>query len=192
MKTKLSGVLLILLLAFNQFSIAQDSLQVKPAARPQTKVYKVAIGFQLTGLGFALFSPKGFTVKHFISERSALEYVVTPGGRNILGTSVLWQRHFPIPDARRLVWYGGAGTNLDIYRYQPVTNVTDPVKERVTTTTTFLATLGAEYSFPKGPFTLTGDIKSGIFGFSGYGPANRYNQVYGLRPSLSFRYTFSG
>ena len=191
MKTKVSVVLIMLLLLFNHFTFSQDSTQVKPVAPPQTKAYKLAMGFQFTGLGFAFINPKGFTIKHFLSERSAMEYVITPGGRNILGASVLWQRHFPIPDSPRLLWYAGAGPNLDIYRYQPITTIPDPVKARVTTTTTILGVLGAEYSFPKAPFTFTGDIKSELFGFSGFGPANRYNQVYGLRPSVSFRYTFS-
>lgn len=169
-------------------TFAQDSTQVK-AAKP-TKAYKLAMGIQLTGIGFGIANPKGFTFKYFISDKSALEYVLTPGGRNIVGTSILYLRHFPIQDTPKLNWYGGVGTNLDVYRYEPITGVNEPVKTKVTTTTTMLAILGAEYNFPDAPFTISGDIKSGIFGYSGFGADNRYNTVYGLRPSISFRYKF--
>jgi hypothetical protein len=194
MKLKLTGALVVLLL-LNFKLWAQDSTQATGAKPMFARSYKTAVGIQLHGIGLAIANPKGLSIKHFVSSRSALEFNLTPGGRNIIGSNLLLLRHFQVYDAPQLQWYAGAGVNLDVYRYKPVTtspNPTspDPGKRIVANTTTLMGVLGAEYRFPNIPFSISADIKKGFVGFTHRGTQNRYDLINGLRPSLSFRYLF--
>ena len=74
-----------LLINFSVF--AQDSTQTAAEKPLADNTYKTAIGLQLTGIGSAFANPKGLSIKHFISSRSALEFNITPGGRNILSSN---------------------------------------------------------------------------------------------------------
>ena len=192
MKIKLPGVLVgLLLMHFSVF--AQDSTQTAADKPLADNTYKTAIGLQLTGIGSAFANPKGLSIKQFVSSRTALEFNITPGGRNILSSNLAVQQHFQVFDAPQLKWYAGAGVNFEVYRYPRHTNPNppDPVKSVVANTTTLMGVLGAEYQLPKLPFTISGDIKKGFFGFTHRGAENRYNIINGLRPSISFRYTFN-
>lgn len=190
MNLKWSGALLAcLLLTLSVF--AQDSTQTTKEKPLANKTYKTAIGIQLIGIGTALANPKGLSLKHFVSSRSALEFNLTPGGRNIVSSNLAVSRHFQISDAPQLQWYAGAGVNFEVYRYPRHPNIPDPDARVIANTTTLMGVLGAEYQLPKLPFTISGDIKKGFFGFTHRGSENRYNIINGLRPSISFRYTFT-
>jgi len=171
--------------------LGQDSLHTKHHASKLTKYYKTAFGLQFTGIGSAFANPKGLSFKHFISSASALELNLTPGGRNIVSTNIVGQRYFEVVEVPLLQWYAGAGINLDLYRYRRPTTPPDLSNPIVATTTTLIGTVGAEYKIAKLPFTISGDIKKGFFGYSSRGVEKHYNLVQGLRPSISFRYIFN-
>ncbi|GEO03452.1 hypothetical protein AAE02nite_11160 [Adhaeribacter aerolatus] len=197
MKLKLSGAVVGFLL-IHLSSFAQDSTQTTTDKPLTHNSYKTAIGIQLTGIGSAFANPKGLSIKYFVSPKAALEFNLTPGGRNILSSNLAVLRHFPVSDAPQVKWYAGTGLNFDVYRYprnlnsNPNTNPNnpDPQKSIIANTTTLMGVLGAEYQLPKLPFTISGDIRKGFLGFTHRGAEKRYNIINGLRPSISFRYTF--
>ena len=190
MKLIITGSILMFLLLHNICVFAQDTTRTEIPKPLAENGYKTAFGIQFHGIGLALVNPKGLTIKHFVSSRSALEFNLTPGGRNIIGSNLAVLRHFPVLEAPRLQWYAGAGVNFDVYRYPRDSSPADSVKRVVANTTTLIGVLGAEYRLPKLPFTISGDIKKGFFGFTNRGAEKRFDLINGLRPSISFRYIF--
>ena len=67
--------------------------------------YTTAAGIRL-GPNTAAISP-GLTIKHFISDNTALEGIV--GINNGLGICALYEKHFGINAVENLQWYAGGG-----------------------------------------------------------------------------------
>ncbi len=74
--------------------------------------YKTAAGIRL-GPNSPAIAP-GFTVKHFLDEKHAIEGIV--GVNNGIGVCGLYEWHFPITSVEHLQWYAGAGAYA-AYRY---------------------------------------------------------------------------
>jgi hypothetical protein len=132
-----------------------------------------------TGVGLRLGFANGLTVKHFISQRSALEGLLTTiwHGFDVTG---LYEVHNNAFDVERLNWYFGGGGHLGFWNG----NNTPWGNEGVNYTIIGIdGILGIEYNFKEVPINLGLDWKpefnlSGYSGFWGYGGA------------LSIRYIF--
>ncbi len=103
--------------------------------------YKTAIGIRL-GPNSAVIAP-GFTVKHFINEKHALEALV--GFGDGLGVCGLYEWHQPVAAVEHLQWFAGAGAYA-AYR----------------TKTAFIGAagiVGVDYKFPDIPLNISIDWK---------------------------------
>ncbi len=103
--------------------------------------YKTAIGFRL-GPNSAAIAP-GFTVKHFINEKNAVEALV--GFGDGLGVCGLYEWHQPVSSVEHLQWFAGVGAYA-AYR----------------TKTTFIGAagiIGVDYKFPDIPLNISIDWK---------------------------------
>ncbi len=153
-------ILLTLTITFGLFftAIAQD--------------YNTAIG--LRGGPFI-----GFTVKHFLSEKSAIEGIVSTRwkGIEITGLYELHNRAFQVD---RLNWYFGVGGHIGFYdgKYTKWDTV-----EKTYTNVGVDGILGLEYNFKEIPLNLSIDWKPAfnIIGYTGFWSDNG---------ALSIRYTF--
>lgn len=85
-----------LIISFSSIAIAQES---------GTSGYRTAAGIRL-GPNSPAISP-GFTIKHFLSESSAVEGIVGIG--NGIGVCALYEWHHPISSVNNLQWFIGAG-----------------------------------------------------------------------------------
>ena len=70
--------------------------------------YKTAVGIRL-GPNAPAISP-GFTIKHFLNEKHALEGIMSVG--NGFGLGALYEWHIPIAAVEHLQWFAGAGGYL--------------------------------------------------------------------------------
>ena len=75
--------------------------------------YTTAAGIRL-GPNSPAIAP-GFTIKHFLDERHALEGIV--GINNGIGVCALYEWHFPVGQVPQLQWFAGAGAYA-AYRYK--------------------------------------------------------------------------
>ncbi len=103
--------------------------------------YKTAVGIRL-GPNSPAIAP-GFTVKHFLDEKHAIEGIV--GVNNGIGVCGLYEWHFPITSVEHLQWYAGVGAYA-AYRYS----------------TSFIGgagVIGVDYKFPDIPLNISIDWK---------------------------------
>ncbi len=103
--------------------------------------YKTAVGIRL-GPNSAAIAP-GFTVKHFINEKHALEALV--GFGDGLGVCGLYEWHQPVAAVEHLQWFAGVGAYA-AYR----------------TKTAFIGAagiVGVDYKFPDIPLNISIDWK---------------------------------
>ena len=129
--------------------------------------YKTGIGLR-GGWGY------GLTVKHFISEKSALEGILSSrwSGFEITGLYEIHNRAF---DVDRLNWYFGGGAHVGFYgNNYPGGNVTVVGIDGI---------LGLEYNFKEVPINLSLDWKP-AFNFIGY------SHFFGDGGAFSIRYIF--
>jgi len=110
----------------------------------KAKEYKTAVGIRL-GPNSAAIAP-GFTVKHFISEKHAVEALVSFGDG--LGVCGLYEWHQSVAAVAHLQWFAGAGAYA---AYQ--------------TKTAFIGVagiVGVDYKFPDIPLNISIDWKPGL------------------------------
>lgn len=121
--------------------------------------YRTAIGVK--------FYPGAITLKHFVSEKAAVEglgYFFNNGFR-ITG---LYEFHFDIADVNGLKWYVGPGAHLGFYntKYKNNNNISDGgVAIGID------GIIGLDYKVPSAPINLSLDFQPSIeFGdYNGYG-----------------------
>ncbi len=153
-----------------------------------------AQSYYKTGIGLRLGPTYGFTIKHFISDKVALEGLVTSryyGGRGYgrggwngnpgLMLTGLAEWHFPIGSIQGFNWFIGGGFHLGVlggYSSHPKFKDDRPY---LLTGLDFVG--GIEYTLPNAPFTFQADIKPSFHLIEYFGVW--YNEA-----ALSVRYTF--
>ncbi len=116
-----------------------------------------------TGIGFRGGPFLGLTVKHFISERSALEGLLSTRWKGFEITG-LYEIHNQAFDVDRLKWYYGVGGHLGFYNGDNTTWGDIGNKYKVVGID---GIIGLEYSFDEIPINLSLDWKPS-FSFIGY------------------------
>lgn len=132
-----------------------------------------------TGIGLRGGPYIGFTVKHFLSEKSAIEGIVSTRWKGIEFTG-LYEIQNQAFNVDRLNWYFGGGAHLGFYNG----NYTKWGTTGTTYTTAGIdGILGLEYNFSEVPISLSVDWKPAfnIIGYSGF---------WGDNGALSIRYIF--
>lgn len=107
----------------------------------QAQEYKTAVGVRL-GPNSPAIAP-GFTVKHFLTEKNALEGIV--GLNSGIGVCGLYEWYFPVTTVEHLQWFAGAGAYA-AYRDK----------------TSFIGgagIVGVDYKFPDIPLNISIDWK---------------------------------
>ena len=134
-----------------------------------------------TGIGLRAGFNQGLTVKHFITEKSALEFLLTTRWRGFEITG-LYEIHNQFFDVERLKWYFGFGAHIGFWNGDYTYNRWG---ERGTSYTVvgIDGILGLEYSFREVPINLGLDWKP-AFNFVGY------SGFWGDGGALSIRYIF--
>jgi hypothetical protein len=132
-----------------------------------------------TGVGLRLGFWNGLTVKHFISQRSALEGLLLTrmSGFEITG---LFEVHNNAFDVERLNWYYGGGAHIGFWNGKN-TSWDDP--DGNYTSIGIDGIIGIEYNFKDVPINIGLDWKP-IFNLSGY------TVFLGEGGALSIRYIF--
>jgi hypothetical protein len=132
-----------------------------------------------TGIGLRGGPSNGLTVKHFISQKAALEGILTTrwGGFGLTG---LYEINVPIKSVSRLNFYYGIGAHVGSYNGKQNGWFKDDVNHFVLGVD---GILGLEYNFKEIPFNIGVDYKPGfnLVGYSGY---------WGDEGALSIRYIF--
>lgn len=134
-----------------------------------------------TGVGLRAGSPAGLTVKHFISNRTAIEGLLATrwGGFVITG---LFEAHRPFADVDQLKWYYGLGAHIGFWNGSYNRSYWgDP--NTAYTVVGIDGILGIEYSFTEIPLNIGLDWKPAfnIVGYSG---------VWADGAAFSIRYIF--
>ncbi|MBK7710978.1 MAG: hypothetical protein IPN67_04665 [Bacteroidales bacterium] len=116
-----------------------------------------------TGLGLRFGTGSGFTVKHFLNERKAIEGLLTTKwhGFDIVG---LYEVHNKAFDTDNLRWYYGFGAHVGFYNGNDV--------EWGTPGSTYNVfgidgIIGIEYTFDEAPVNIGFDLKP-AFNLAGY------------------------
>jgi hypothetical protein len=149
---------IILVVTLSQFSQAQD--------------YKTSLGLR-GGL------PVGLTVKHFLSDKYALEGILGSrwGGFEVAGLYEVeqWTGQYPA-----LNWYWGAGAHLGTWSQGYNPRIAAAYNGAVIGID---GVIGIEYTFDELPLNLSLDLMPAIniIGFTGWG---------GINGALSIRYVF--
>src|SRR5690349_3703856 len=103
--------------------------------------YKTAVGIRL-GPSSPAIAP-GFTIKHFLDEKHAVEGIV--GINDGIGICGLYEWHFPVTSVEHLQWFAGAGAYA-AYR----------------SSTSYIGgagIIGVDYKFPDIPLNISVDWK---------------------------------
>lgn len=134
-----------------------------------------------TGVGLRGGPFTGLTVKHFISEKSALEFLLASRwkGFEITGLYEIHNRAF---DVDRLKWYYGFGAHAGFYNGDNTYNRWGE-RGKQYSVLGLDGILGLEYSFDEIPFNVSLDWKPtfNILGYSGF---------WGDGGAISIRYIF--
>ncbi|PCJ67561.1 MAG: hypothetical protein COA58_00045 [Bacteroidetes bacterium] len=132
-----------------------------------------------TGIGLRGGLSNGLTIKHFISEKAAIEGLLASRWRgfNITG---LYEIHNQAFSVDRLNWYYGPGAHIGFWNGKEV-KWADDDKDYTVIGLDFI--LGLEYNFKEVPFNLSIDYKPS-FNLSGH------NGFWGDGGALSLRYIF--
>lgn len=119
-----------------------------------------------TGVGLRVGPASGFTIKHFFSEKSALEGLLTTKWHGFDFTG-LYEVHFPAFDTEYMRWFCGGGAHLGYYNG-------DYVEWGSPGSTTavmgFDGILGIEYTFEEVPINVGLDMKPvvNVIGHNGF------------------------
>jgi hypothetical protein len=133
-----------------------------------------------TGIGARLGFDQGVTIKHFVSEKSALEFLLATRWRGVDITG-LYEVHNQAFNEERLKWYFGFGAHVGFWNGDNTRGWGDP---GVSYTVVGLdAILGLEYSFSEAPINIGIDWKP-VYNFSGY------SGFWADGGALSIRYIF--
>lgn len=108
--------------------------------------YKTALGVRLSSSGPAVNN--SVSLKHFISEQTAIEALLTFSDKAALGA--LFEIHKPIQSTEGLVWFYGAGAYLGLNTDK---NNTDRALMGG------MGIIGLDYKFPNIPLNLSLDWK---------------------------------
>jgi hypothetical protein len=134
-----------------------------------------------TGIGLRGGVDYGLTVKHFISENSALEFLLASRWRGFVVTG-LYEVHNQIGNVDRFKWFFGFGAHIGFWNG----DYTQDSWGRPGTDYTVVGIdgiLGLEYSFKEAPINLSLDWKPALnfIGYSGF---------WADESALSIRYIF--
>ncbi|GAB2620375.1 hypothetical protein [Belliella aquatica] len=134
-----------------------------------------------TGIGLRAGSGNGLTVKHFISQKAALEGILYTRWRGLI-VGGLYEVHNDIREVQGLQWFYGGGAHLGTWN---ANRGNTPWGEPNRSYTVFGldAIIGLDYKFQDAPVNLSLDYKP-AFNFSGY------NGWWGDEVALSIRFTF--
>jgi len=111
-----------------------------------------------TGLGLRVGPYIGFTVKHFLNEKSAIEGLVSTRWKGIEFTG-LYEIHNQAFKTEGLNWYFGGGGHIGFYNES---NKESGTAETAYTNVGIDGILGLEYSFKEAPINLSIDWKPAI------------------------------
>lgn len=132
-----------------------------------------------TGIGIRGGWYNGLTVKHFLSEKAAIEGILSSrwSGFEITG---LYEIHNQAFDVARLNWYYGGGAHIGFYNGD---NTNWGTRGTSYTIVGIDGILGMEYNFKEIPFNIGIDWKPALnlFGYSHFWPDGG---------ALSIRYIF--
>jgi hypothetical protein len=117
-----------------------------------------------TGIGARLGFDQGLTIKHFISQKSALEFLLATRWRGFEITG-LYEAHNQAFNAERLKWYIGFGGHVGFWNGDNTRGWGDPGVNY--TVIGVDGILGLEYSFSEVPINIGLDWKP-AYNFSGY------------------------
>lgn len=132
-----------------------------------------------TGVGLRLGTASGVTVKHFVSQKSAFEGLLTTRWQGLEITG-LYELNYNAFDVERLNWYFGFGGHLGFYNGK---NTPWGEEDESYTILGIDGIIGIEYSFTDVPINLGLDWKP-AFNLTGY------VDFWGDALALSVRYTF--
>jgi hypothetical protein len=134
-----------------------------------------------TGVGIRLGTSQGLTVKHFISQRSALEGLLSTRWQGFELTG-LYEVHDQAFEVDRLNWYFGGGGHIGFWNGDNTYNRWGDQGENYVVIG-IDGILGIEYNFEDVPINLSLDWKP-AFNLSGY------SGFWGDGGALSIRYIF--
>lgn len=133
-----------------------------------------------TGIGARLGFDQGVTIKHFVSEKSALEFLLATRWRGVDITG-LYEIHNQAFNEERLKWYFGFGAHVGFWDGDYTNGWGD---HGVNYTVVGIdGILGLEYSFTEAPINIGIDWKP-VYNFSGY------SGFWADGGALSIRYIF--
>lgn len=120
----------------------------------QAQDYNTAIGLR-GGPGY------GLTIKQFVSEKAALEGIVSPLWDGFLITALYEKHGLLFRKVNRLRYYGGGGGHVGFWNYDSNFNSNNPwVNEKVNETVVGVdLIIGLEYTFKEFPFNIGVDWK---------------------------------
>jgi hypothetical protein len=155
-------LIIICIIAFGSFTASQ------------AQDYNTAIGVR-AGVG------TGLTIKHFVSERAALEGIIASRWRGIELT-LLYEIHNQAFNTQRLNWYYGFGGHVGFWDGRHTHNRWGE-SDRQYTVIGLDGILGLEYNFREIPFNISIDWKPAfnLVGYRGW---------WGDTGALSIRYIF--
>lgn len=132
-----------------------------------------------TGIGLRGGLSNGLTIKTFIAERTALEFLVASRWKGFSITG-LYEIHNQAFNTNGLKWYYGVGAHVGFWDGH---NVKWADNDDSYTVIGFDGILGLEYSFPEIPINLSIDWKPefNVSGYSGF---------WGDSGAISIRYIF--
>jgi len=134
-----------------------------------------------TGVGLRLGFSNGLTVKHFISQRSALEGLLSTRWRGFEITG-LYEVHNQAFDVERLNWFFGGGGHIGFWNGDNTHGYWGDAGVNYTVIG-IDGILGIEYNFAEVPINVSLDWKP-AFNLTGY------SGFWGDGGALSIRYTF--
>ena len=134
-----------------------------------------------TGIGLRGGFSNGLTIKHFVSSKSAFEFIISSRWDGLAITG-LYEIHSRAFDADRLNWYYGFGGHVGFWDGDDTRDYWGTEGESYTVIGVD-GILGLEYNFAEIPFNLSIDWKP-AFNFYGY------SGIWADGGALSVRYIF--
>lgn len=117
-----------------------------------------------TGIGARLGFDQGLTIKHFVSEKNALEFLLATRWRGFVLTG-LYEIHNQAFNTEGLKWYFGFGAHVGFWNGDYTRGWGEPGKNY--TVIGIDGILGLEYSFTEAPVNIGLDWKP-AYNFGGY------------------------
>jgi hypothetical protein len=137
--------------------------------------YQTGIGARFGGL------TSGLTVKHFVSNTSALDGILGIGHKSLIVTG-LYEKHVPVNNSRLCKLYYGAGGHLGFFQNGGSYFYNDHRQYTSSTVVGVDGIVGMEYTFKDSPVNIGLDFKPFIDFFNG-------STVY-FDGGISLRYSF--